>query len=205
MEYAYARVSSKGQNLDRQMEAFRELNIPERQIITDKESGKDFNRKGYNQLVGTDITAPLLRAGDLLTIYSIDRLGRNYSEIKEQWRIITQELKADIRVLDMPLLDTRHKSDNLDSRFVSELVLQILSYVAEKERQNIRVRQRQGIEAARAKGIHFGKERISKPDNWNEVYKRWKNREISAVAAMRELGLKKSTFYRIAKESNSEM
>ena len=204
MEYAYARVSSKGQNLDRQLEAFRELDIPERQIITDKESGKDFNRKGYNQLVGTDITAPLLREGDLLTIYSIDRLGRNYSEIKEQWRRLTQELKVDIRVLDMPLLDTRNRSDSLDSKFVSELVLQILSYVAEKERQNIRVRQRQGIDSALAKGVHFGKEKIQRPDNWDEVYSRWKSNEITAVDAMKDLGLKKNTFYRIVKESCDE-
>ena len=204
MEYAYARVSSKGQNLDRQLEAFRELDIPERQIITDKESGKDFNRKGYNQLVGTDITAPLLREGDLLTIYSIDRLGRNYSEIKEQWRRLTQELKVDIRVLDMPLLDTRNRLDSLDSKFVSELVLQILSYVAEKERQSIRVRQRQGIDSALAKGVHFGKEKIQRPDNWDEVYSRWKSNEITAIDAMKELGLKKNTFYRIVKENCDE-
>ncbi len=200
MEYAYARVSTKDQKLDRQIEAFHELGIPDRQIITDKESGKSFNRKGYNQLVGTDISAPLLRAGDLLTIYSIDRLGRNYSEIKEQWGLLTQGLKVDIRVLDMPLLDTRNDNNSLDSRFVAELVLQILSYVAEKERSNIRRRQREGIDSALAKGVHFGKKKTPKPEKWDEVYKLWESGDITAVEAMRELNLKKTTFYRFVKE-----
>lgn len=148
MEYAYCRVSTKEQNLARQLEAMKAAGIDERYIYTDKVSGKTFNRPSYNLLVGTDSTAPLLREGDLLTIYSIDRLGRDYTEIKRQWEYITKELKADIRVLDMPLLDTRSaEGKNIDSTFISDLVLQILSYVAEKERINIHARQEAGIKA----------------------------------------------------------
>ena len=145
MIYGYARVSSKEQNLERQIKELKGAGVEERNILMDKQSGKDFNRKSYNLLVGTDTTAPLLREGDVLTVYSIDRLGRNYTEIMKQWQYITQEIKADIRVLDMPLLDTRNNGDSLDSRFVADLVLQILSYVAQKERENIKVRQSQGI------------------------------------------------------------
>ena len=134
MIYGYARVSSKEQNLERQIKELKGAGVEERNILMDKQSGKDFNRKSYNLLVGTDTTAPLLREGDVLTVYSIDRLGRNYTEIMKQWQYITQEIKADIRVLDMPLLDTRNNGDSLDSRFVADLVLQILSYVAQKER-----------------------------------------------------------------------
>ena len=143
MIYGYARVSSKEQNLERQIKELKGAGVEERNILMDKQSGKDFNRKSYNLLVGTDTTAPLLREGDVLTVYSIDRLGRNYTEIMKQWQYITQEIKADIRVLDMPLLDTRNNGDSLDSRFVADLVLQILSYVAQKERENIKVRQSQ--------------------------------------------------------------
>ena len=135
MIYGYARVSSKEQNLERQIKELKGAGVEERNILMDKQSGKDFNRKSYNLLVGTDTTAPLLREGDVLTVYSIDRLGRNYTEIMKQWQYITQEIKADIRVLDMPLLDTRNNGDSLDSRFVADLVLQILSYVAQKERE----------------------------------------------------------------------
>ena len=126
MIYGYARVSSKEQNLERQIKELKGAGVEERNILMDKQSGKDFNRKSYNLLVGTDTTAPLLREGDVLTVYSIDRLGRNYTEIMKQWQYITQEIKADIRVLDMPLLDTRNNGDSLDSRFVADLVLQIL-------------------------------------------------------------------------------
>ena len=140
MIYGYARVSSKEQNLERQIKELKGAGVEERNILMDKQSGKDFNRKSYNLLVGTDTTAPLLREGDVLTVYSIDRLGRNYTEIMKQWQYITQEIKADIRVLDMPLLDTRNNGDSLDSRFVADLVLQILSYVAQKERENIKVK-----------------------------------------------------------------
>ena len=199
MEYGYARVSSKEQNLARQIKELRAAGIEERNILTDKQSGKDFNRKSYNLLVGTDSTAPLLRQGDLLTVYSIDRLGRNYNEIMKQWQYITQEIKADIRVLDMPLLDTRINGNSLDSRFVADLVLQILSYVAEKERENIKARQAQGIAVAREQGKHLGRPRATFPDNWNEVYPQWKNKKITAVEAMERMSLKRNTFYNLVK------
>lgn len=199
MEYGYARVSSKEQNLARQIKELRAAGIEERNILTDKQSGKDFNRKSYNLLVGTDSTAPLLRQGDLLTVYSIDRLGRNYNEIMKQWQYITQEIKADIRVLDMPLLDTRSNGNSLDSRFVADFVLQILSYVAEKERENIKARQAQGIAVAREQGKHLGRPRATFPDNWNEVYPQWKNKKITAVEAMERMSLKRNTFYNLVK------
>lgn len=199
MEYGYARVSSKEQNLARQIKELRAAGIEERNILADKQSGKDFNRKSYNLLVGTDSTAPLLRQGDLLTVYSIDRLGRNYNEIMKQWQYITQEIKADIRVLDMPLLDTRSNGNSLDSRFVADLVLQILSYVAEKERENIKARQAQGIAVAREQGKHLGRPRATFPDNWNEVYPQWKNKKITAVEAMERMSLKRNTFYNLVK------
>ena len=151
MIYGYARVSSKEQNLERQIKELKGAGVEERNILMDKQSGKDFNRKSYNLLVGTDTTAPLLREGDVLTVYSIDRLGRNYTEIMKQWQYITQEIKADIRVLDMPLLDTRNNGDSLDSRFVADLVLQILSYVAQKERENIKVGSRKELQSQRSR------------------------------------------------------
>ena len=190
MEYGYARVSSKEQNLARQI---KEL------VGADKQSGKDFDRKSYNLLVGTVNTAPLLREGDLLTVYSIDRLGRNYNEIMKQWQYITQELKADIRVLDMPLLDTRSNGNSLDSRFVADLVLQILSYVAQKERENIKVRQAQGIAVAKEQGKHLGRPIATFPANWEEVYKQWKEGKITAVEAMKRAELKKNTFYNLVR------
>ena len=169
MEYGYARVSSKEQNLDRQIKELKAAGVEERNILTDKQSGKDFDRKSYNLLVGTENTAPLLREGDLLTVYSIDRLGRNYDEIMKQWKYITQELKADIRILDMPLLDTRSNGNNLDSRFVADLVLQILSYVAQKERENIKIRQAQGIAVAKEQGKHLGRPAAEFPENWKYI------------------------------------
>jgi DNA invertase Pin-like site-specific DNA recombinase len=199
MEYYYARVSSKEQNLDRQIEEFKKLGAPERNIITDKQSGKDFNRPGYNSLVGTATTTPLLREGDLLIIYSIDRLGRNYTEILREWQRITKEIKADIRVLDMPLLDTSVNEKNLDSTFVADLVLQILSYVANKERDNNKTRQAQGIAAAKAKGKHLGRPKAEYPAEWQHYYIRWKNKDITAVQCMKELSLTRNTFYNLVK------
>lgn len=208
MEYAYCRVSTKEQNLARQLKAMQEEGIDERYIYTDKITGKTFNRPSYNLLVGTDTTAPLLREGDLLTIYSIDRLGRDYEEIVNQWSYITKVLKVDIRVLDMPLLDTRCKDKNIDSTFVADLVLQILSYVAEKERINTSNRQKAGIEAM-PKDKKTGK-RIGKsgkptgrpvaeyPSNWDVVYQNWKNGNVTATKAMQELNLKRNTFYKLA-------
>ena len=200
MEYGYARVSSKEQNLDRQIKELKAAGVEERNILTDKQSGKDFDRKSYNLLVGTENTAPLLREGDLLTVYSIDRLGRNYDEIMKQWKYITQELKADIRILDMPLLDTRSNGNNLDSRFVADLVLQILSYVAQKERENLKIRQAQGIAVAKEQGKHLGRPAAEFPENWKEVYTDWKAGKMTAVAAMKAMQLKKNTFYNLVKK-----
>lgn len=208
MEYAYCRVSTKEQNLARQLEAMKEAGIDERYIYTDKVSGKTFNRPSYNLLVGTDSTAPLLREGDLLTIYSIDRLGRDYTEIKRQWEYITKELKADIRVLDMPLLDTRSaEGKNIDSTFISDLVLQILSYVAEKERINIHARQEAGIKAMPIvngkkigkNGVASGRPSAQFPSNWKEVYDEWKAGRITATEAMNRTELKRNTFYNLVK------
>ena len=202
MKYGYARVSSVDQNLDRQLEALKAEGIEERNIITDKQSGKDFNRKGYNSLVGTDSTAPLLREGDLLVIVSLDRLGRNNEEIRRQWELITCQLKADIKVLDMPLLDTAQRdTDNLDRRFIADLVLQILSYVSEKERIKIKERQRQGIELAKERGVYKGRT----PKAYDEALLRaecekWRKGQQTAVQTMRACGLAKTYFYAKVKE-----
>ena len=176
-------------------------------------SGKDFDRRGYNSLVGTNEAAPLMREGDLLVIASIDRLGRNYEEIKNQWRKITQDMKCDIKVIDMPLLDTSNKSNDLDSTFVAELVLQILSYVAEKERRANEARRTQGINVMDKKIDVNGKEKrfslktgrptgrplAEFPSNWECVYLQWKNKGIKAIEAMQLLDVKKNTFYNLVK------
>lgn len=197
--WGYCRVSSVEQNLDRQLAAMQEQGIDERHIRCDKASGKDFNRREWNALVGTKESAPLLREGDLLVVLSLDRLGRNYTEIRQQWEYITTEIGADIKVLDMPLLDTSTSTENLDKRFIADLVLQILSYTAEKERTNIHKRQEQGIAVAKAQGVKFGRPTTEFPADWNEVYAQWKNGEIKAVDAMRVLNLTKPTFYRLVK------
>lgn len=199
MIYGYARVSANDQSLDRQLMLLREYISEERYILIDKATGKDFKRKGYNSLVGTDNTAPLLHEGDMLIVTSLDRLGRNYTEIKEQWSLITNILKADIKILDMPLLDTSQTADTLDKKFIADLVLQILCYTAEKERENIKERQRQGIAAARENGKTLGRPKIEYPDNWDEVYISWKNGKITAVQAMNELNMKRTTFYNLIK------
>lgn len=199
--YAYARVSSTDQNLDRQLDALRPYVKDDRYIFSDKASGKDFDRRAYLSLVGTNSTLPVLHEGDLLVIVSLDRLGRNYEEIREQWLYITTTLKVDIQVLDMPLLNTRLSGErNLDGKFISDLVLQILSYVAQKERESIIKRQRQGIDSALAKGVKFGRPSISRPANWNEVYLDWRAGRITAVQAMKLTGLTKCTFYKLAKQ-----
>lgn len=199
MKYGYARVSSKEQNLDRQIIELKKSGVEERNIITDKQSGKDFNRPGYNSLVGTATNSPLLREGDLLIIYSIDRLGRNYEEIQREWKKITKEIKADIKVIDMPLLDTSANEKSLDSTFVADLVLQILSYVANKERENIKIRQAQGIAVAKQKGKHLGRPKAEFPEEWETYYMRWKNKEITATQCMKDLSLTRNTFYNLAK------
>ena len=208
MIYGYARVSTAEQNLDRQLEQLRQYITDERYIITDKASGKNFDRRGYNSLVGTDDTAPLVHEGDLLLITSLDRLGRNYIEIKEQWEHITRTLKADIKVLEIPLLDTTATDGNLDKRFIADLVLQILSYTAQKERENIRKRQRQGIDVMQVvngkrisakTGRATGRPNATYPDNWELIYKQWKNKDITANKAMEILNLKRTTFYKLVK------
>ena len=151
-------------------------------------------------LVGSESNAPLLRAGDLLVITSLDRLGRNYTEIRQQWEYITHTIGADIRVLDMPLLDTSATGDSLDKRFIADLVLQILSYTAEKERAHIKERQKEGIAAARLSGKYLGRPKAKMPNGWGEIYTQWKNGEITAAAAMDILGLKRTTFYKLVKQ-----
>lgn len=196
--HGYARVSTKEQNEARQINALKEFGIIERDIYVDKVSGKSFDRPEYQRLLN------VIRKGDLVVVLSLDRLGRNYTEVQEQWRYITTELGADIKVLDMPLLDTRTSRDNIDSRFVSDLVLQILSYVSAKERDNIKARQSQGIANAKAQGKHLGRPKAKRPDNWNEVYNKWCNKEITAVSAMQILGLKPNTFYKFVNEEKIE-
>lgn len=192
--HGYARVSTKEQNEARQINALKEFGVSERDIYIDKISGKSFNRPEYEKMLNA------IRKGDLVVVLSLDRLGRNYTEVQEQWRYITNVLGADIKILDMPLLDTRTKKDSIDSRFVSDLVLQILSYVSEKERQNIKSRQAQGIANAKAQGKHLGRPKATRPENWDEIYKKWCNKEITAVFAMKELGLKPNTFYKFVNE-----
>jgi len=196
--HGYARVSTKEQNEARQINALREYGISDRDIYVDKISGKSFNRPEYQRLLN------VIRKGDLVVVLSIDRLGRNYTEIQEQWRYITSELGADIKVLDMPLLDTRTNGDNIDTRFVSDLVLQILSYVAAKERESIKARQAQGIANAKAEGKHIGRPKAQRPENWDEIYQKWCDKEITAVAAMKELGLKTNTFYKFVNEEKED-
>lgn len=199
VKWGYARVSSSTQHLDRQLEQLRAYGIDERHIKTEKQSGKDFERPEFLSLVGTDEVAPSMRAGDTLVICSLDRLGRNYQDILKWWRYITQELKCSIVVLDMPVLNTQDKGD-LDRGFITELMLQLLSYIADRERLAIQERQRQGIEAAQAKGVKFGRPQVKKPDGFDEVAAKWRNGEITATAARHSLGLSKYSFYKLIKE-----
>ena len=187
MDYGYIRVSTKEQNELRQVLALREAGIADRNIFLDKQSGKDFERQNYKKLMRK------IKSGDTLVIKSIDRLGRNYDEILEQWRIITKEKGAAIVVLDMPLLDTRRGKD-LMGTFLSDIVLQVLSFVAENERTNIRQRQAEGIAAAKAKGIRFGRPPKPLPENFHSVYQRWKTGEITGTAAAKECGMPLATF-----------
>lgn len=190
--FGYARVSSKEQNEKRQLEAFKGFNIDERDIYIDKQSGKDFNRNQYN------ILKNVLRENDVLVIKSIDRLGRNYNMIIDEWKDITKNIKADIVVIDMPLLDTRKNKDLLGT-FISDLILQILSYVAEQERTFIKQRQKEGIASAKSNGVKFGRPKIEKPDNFDIVVSQWKNKEIKTKEALELLDLKSNTFYTMVK------
>lgn len=213
MMYGYARVSTKEQNLERQLDQLRKYISEERNIFRDKESGKDFNRKGWNALVGTEQSAPVLHEGDLLIVCSLDRLGRNYTEIKKQWDYITNTLKANIKVLDMPLLDTSARTDNLDKKFIADLVLQILSYVSEKERENTTKRREQGVavmpvvngkKTSLKTGRPVGRPNAEYPEGFKEVYNSWKSGETTAVTAMEKLNLKKTTFYKLVKQYEKE-
>ena len=185
--YGYIRVSTREQNEDRQLIALREMHIAESNIFIDKQSGKDFNRPQYKRLVRK------LKKDDLLYIKSIDRLGRNYREIIEQWRLLTLTKGIDIVVLDMPLLDTRRGKD-LMGTFLSDIVLQVLSFVAENERTNIRQRQAEGIAAAKMRGVRFGRPPSPLPENFHEIYKQWKNGKITGLAAAKACGMPMSTF-----------
>lgn len=190
--YGYVRVSSKDQNEDRQVIVMKELQVPEENIYIDKQSGKDFNRPQYKKLLKK------IKEGDLIYIKSIDRLGRNYGEIQEQWKLITKDKHVDLYVIDMPILDTRREK-NLLGTFISDLVLSLLSYVAENERVTIRQRQAEGIAAAKARGVHFGRTPKPLPENFYDVYQRWKKRKITISQAAEECGMAKSTFYERAR------
>lgn len=193
--YGYARVSTKEQNTDRQIQALREFGIKEEDIFVDKKSGKDFNRGEY-QLLKRILKRT---TNNVLVIKSIDRLGRNYREIQNEWREITQDLKTDIVVLDMEILDTRKYKDLLGN-FIADLVLQVLSFVAEQERNNIKSRQKEGIKIAKSKNVKFGRPRIEKPKNFEEEYKKWKKGEQTAKTTMDNLLLKRNKFYMFVKE-----
>ena len=190
--YGYIRVSSLDQNEARQVIAMQERGISDSHLFIDKQSGKDFQRPQYNELLET------LKAGDLLCIMSIDRLGRGYKEVQEQWKIITQDKGVDIQVLDMPLLDTRTAKDLLGT-FISDLVLQVLSFVAQNERENIRKRQAEGIAAAKARGVKFGRRKKDMSPEFMKIYARWKNGEMTRAEAARQCGISASGFFYRAK------
>ncbi len=191
--YAYVRVSTLQQNEDRQVIAMSEVQVPEKNIYVEKQSGKDFNRPMYRKLLKR------LKANDVLYVKSIDRLGRNYDEVLEQWRILTKQKGVDIVVLDMPLLDTRRGKDLLGT-LIADLVLSLLSYVSENERCAIRQRQKEGIEAARRKGVRFGRPQKVLPENFEQIYMLWMNREINGNEAARLCDFSRTTFYRKVKE-----
>ena len=187
MEYGYARISTREQNEERQLIALREFGRNDGQIILDKQSGKDFDRRGYRRLLRK------LKDGDTLVIKSIDRLGRNYEEILEQWRIITKEKGAAIVVLDMPLLDTRRSRD-LTGTLIADIVLQLLSYVAQTEREFIHQRQAEGIAAAKSKGVRFGRPPSPLPENFHSVYQKWRSGKMTGTEAAQQCGMPLSTF-----------
>lgn len=193
MEYGYVRVSSKEQNVDRQLNALAEIKIEKKNIFVDKQSGKDFKRPAYARLMKK------LKKGDLVIIKSVDRLGRNYDEILEQWRIITKVKEADIFVLDFPLLDTRNKENGLTGMFLADMVLQILSYVAQTEREFIHQRQAEGIAAAKQRGVKFGRERVLLPPDFENARQRFMQKELTAKKAAELCGMSTSTFYRNCK------
>lgn len=191
--YGYMRVSSREQNKDRQRIALLEMGVPEKNIFMDKLSGKNFERPQYKKMIKK------LDDNSVLFVKSIDRLGRNYKDLNEQWRIITKEKGTDIVVIDMPLLDTRREK-NLLGTLISDIVLALLSYVAENERMNIKQRQAEGIAAAKARGVKFGRPPLRLPDNFHQVHKEWREGKMSVTQAAKACGLPQSTFFRKAKE-----
>ncbi len=191
--YGYVRVSSTDQNEDRQMIALSEVGVPQKNIFMDKMSGKDFERPQYQKLLKK------LKPGDLLYVLSIDRLGRNYEEIQKQWRIITKEKNVDICVIDMPLLDTRQGKD-LMGTFIADLVLQILSFVAQSERENIKKRQAEGIAAAKAKGVRFGRPEKDIPENFDSLIKQWELKKLPLSEVLKQCNMSEATFYRRLRE-----
>ena len=191
--FGYVRVSMKEQNADRQLIALDPYGIPPNNLFVDKKSGKDFDRPKYKRLFRA------LRVGDLLYIKSIDRLGRDYAEIIEQWRLLTREKGVDIKVLDMPMLDTTYCKDLLGT-FISDLVLQVLSFSAQLERENILQRQAEGIAAAKAKGVAFGRKSVDMPDDFEEIYRRWRSRELTSDEAAELCGFSVKTLYNLTAE-----
>ncbi|MDR1533059.1 MAG: recombinase family protein [Clostridiales bacterium] len=191
--FGYVRVSMKEQNADRQIIALQPYQIPPGNLFIDKKSGKNFERPKYKRLFRT------LRAGDLLYIKSIDRLGRDYGEIIEQWRLLTREKGVDIKVLDMPMLDTTYCKDLLGT-FISDLVLQVLSFSAQLERENILQRQAEGIAAAKVRGVVFGRKSVEVPDDFNEIYRRWRNKELTSKEAANLCGFSVKTLYNLTAE-----
>ena len=194
MKYGYVRVSTTQQHIDRQIDALLELGLDKSCIYIDYESGKDFNRRNYKKLIRK------LKKDDLVIIKSIDRLGRDYNMIIDEWRLITKEKEADIMVIDMPLLDTRIEGKNLVGKFISDIVLQVLSFVAQNERETMRVRQAEGIKTAKARGVKFGRPRITLPNNFETVARQYLNKEITNKKACEILGMTRGSFFRYLKE-----
>ena len=194
MIYAYIRVSTKQQKIDRQYEEIKNLDVDDKHIYIDKESGKDFDRTNYQKLIKK------LKKDDLLIVKSIDRLGRNYHMILDEWSKITKTIGADIKVLDMPLLDTRIEGKNLVGKFISDIVLQVLSFVAENERNNIRERQMEGIRIAKEKGVKFGRPKVVTPPNTNDILDKYINHEITNTEAASLIGVSRGTFFRLVRE-----
>ena len=190
MNYGYARVSTINQHLDRQIDELHKAGLLDSQIYVDKESGKDFNRTNYKKLLKK------VKSGDVLFVKSIDRLGRNYNMILDEWRILTKEKDIDIVVIDMPLLDTRIKGKNLVGKFIADVVLQVLSFVAENERETMRQRQEEGIKMAKLRGVRFGRPPTPTPDDFDNIVKLYKEKKITVVNAIEMSGLTRGTFYR---------
>lgn len=192
-KFGYVRVSAKDQNENRQIESMNDIGIGDRDIFVDKQSGKNFDRENYQ------LMKRMMRKGDILYIHSLDRFGRNKEYILNEWRELTKEMGVDIVVLDMPLLDTTKHKDSIGT-FISDLILQVLSWIAEDERERIRKRQREGIDSALANGVEFGRPAIQITDDFIKAYHKWKSKEITAVKAMKEAGMKKTSFYKMVRE-----